>query len=159
MLASRPIVNSSGEGPIRGSLIFARFLNAEEVSRLSELTHLSLNIFSVKELSNLPDEQRAICKKLGPNKTAVCPVDKKTIVGYSLANDIYGKPAVALRVNIPREIHIYGLAAMKYLLISLVLAVMLFAVVMVMVIDRLVLVRIARLNRFAHSTLQELGIE
>jgi len=159
MLASRPIVNSSGKGPIRGSLIFARFLNADEVARLSDLTHLSLSVFPANDLTGLSTDQQVICKNLAPTKASVCPVDNKIIVGYSLSDDLYKKPAVVLSVNIPREIHTYGLAAMKYLLTSLALAVILFAVVMVLVIDRLVLVRIAQLNKFAHGALQQLGIE
>jgi sensor domain CHASE-containing protein len=44
LVASRPIVTSNDEGPIRGTMIMGRYLDAAEVESLGQMTHLSLAV-------------------------------------------------------------------------------------------------------------------
>src|SRR5690606_4385746 len=43
LVASRPIVTSNAEGPVRGSLIFGRLLDQAEVERIGGMIHYDLN--------------------------------------------------------------------------------------------------------------------
>jgi sensor domain CHASE-containing protein len=45
LIASRPILTSEGEWPIRGTLIMGRYLDAVEIERLAAQTHLSLIMY------------------------------------------------------------------------------------------------------------------
>src|SRR3972149_4852210 len=53
LLASRPILTSQREGPIRGALIFARYFNNDGVERLAATGHLSLVMYTLSS-SQLP---------------------------------------------------------------------------------------------------------
>jgi len=44
LVASQPILQNDRTGPIRGTMITGRFLNSEEIKRLSGITHLPLSI-------------------------------------------------------------------------------------------------------------------
>ncbi len=44
MIISRPILDSAGKGPIRGTLIVGRYLNSDEARRLSRLIRLPVSI-------------------------------------------------------------------------------------------------------------------
>src|SRR4030042_457424 len=53
LIASEPILTSDGEGPVRGSLVWGRYLDDTEVSGLAETTRLSLTVHPLSE-SELP---------------------------------------------------------------------------------------------------------
>ena len=55
LLASRPILASSAMGPAHGTLIFAKYLDAEEVATISDLTHLSFNVY-VYGSTSIPED-------------------------------------------------------------------------------------------------------
>ena len=65
LVASRPIVTSQHEGPIRGTLIMGRFLNATEVARLTKLTHLPLVVRRLND-SQLPVDFQAARAAVSP---------------------------------------------------------------------------------------------
>ncbi len=58
LVASRPLRTSEGLGPIRGTLIFGRYLDAAEMRDLSQLTHLDLAVFQ-PEAPEVPRDFRA----------------------------------------------------------------------------------------------------
>ncbi len=60
--------------------------------------------------------------------------------------DIYGNPALVLRVDEPREIHAQGEQAVRYMLYLLLGAVLIVSVMIIIGIDRLVLHRVRRLS-------------
>ena len=55
IIASRPIVTSQGEGPIRGTLIMGRRLGEAEIAALSQRTQLSISAFPYND-DVLPDD-------------------------------------------------------------------------------------------------------
>jgi sensor domain CHASE-containing protein len=46
LVASQPILDSQGEGPVQGTLIMGRFFDSAEIERLAALTNLSLAYYS-----------------------------------------------------------------------------------------------------------------
>ncbi|MCL4441642.1 MAG: hypothetical protein M1609_13955, partial [Firmicutes bacterium] len=65
MVASRPILTSEREGPVRGSLVMARFLDSREMKHLSGTTHLSLTVLAPDD----PEVPSHIKKALSGIKT------------------------------------------------------------------------------------------
>ena len=147
MIASRPIVTSEGTGPIQGTLIFGRLLNAEEVAHLSELTRLSLTIAPLSATQLAPDMRRAKQPLLVENHPIwINPLTEQTIAGYTLIRDVYGKPALLLRVDAPRTIQQQGQTAIHYLVASIVIAEITFGIITVILLEKLVLSRLINLN-------------
>jgi sensor domain CHASE-containing protein len=55
LITSSPILNSDGEGPVRGTLIFGRYLDEAELLRLASITHMSLTLHRLDN-KQLPDD-------------------------------------------------------------------------------------------------------
>ena len=93
LISSRPILTSLDEGPIRGSFIMGRFLNAAEVKRLAGLTDLSLTLQRF-DAAVLPGDFQDAREALSAGaSTFVRPLSANTIAGYALLPDIYGQPS------------------------------------------------------------------
>jgi len=108
LIASRPIITSKREGPIRGSVVMGRYLNEAEIASLAERTHVSVNVWTVTE-ATMPTEARrglATCSQAGEKLVEV--VDTKTLHAYGVMQDVYRKPAILLRVDVPRDITAQG---------------------------------------------------
>lgn len=158
MIVSQPIVKSTGDGPIRGSILFGRFLDSEETKRLSQVTHLSLTTYAAGNTSLPPDCADAF-KSIKAKEVRTSPRSENSIAGYALLSDIYGKPAVLVKAEMPRDIHSHGVQSVNYLITAFLIAVTIFAVVMILLLDKLVLTPLAKLNKLASYTMHELGLQ
>ncbi|MBP2031310.1 sensor domain CHASE-containing protein [Methanohalophilus levihalophilus] len=105
---SRPILTSNDEGPIRGTLILCRYLDSAKIEELSENTQLSLDVHRFNDSSNPLDVQVAQSSLLASSSVFIQPLSEQSIAGYTVINDIYGDPALVLRVNLPRGIYEQG---------------------------------------------------
>ncbi|OWY64368.1 hypothetical protein B7486_47710 [cyanobacterium TDX16] len=138
LVGAQPILSSEDKGPIRGSLIFGRYLNAGTIATLSKSTRLPLSVRAI-DRADLPADFQAMRNLLSPtNKILVRPLGKNTIAGYALLLDIYGKPAAILRVDIPREIYHQGRKSWYYLTILLASVAIIFATIIFQLIEKLV---------------------
>ncbi|HZD57766.1 MAG TPA: HD domain-containing phosphohydrolase [Anaerolineales bacterium] len=150
LVAARPIVTSAREGPIRGALILGRYLDALEVERLVGITHLD---FSIGRMSNLEAPQELIqmvAASTQANPVLVQPVSRETVYGYALIEDVFGQPAVYLRVELPREIYQQGLHALAYFMSLLVAVGLVFGLLALLLLEKVVLSRVANLNASVH---------
>ncbi len=138
MISSRPIVTSEGKGPIRGTMIFGRLFDAAEIARMSKMARLPLSLYGLNE--TMPADFQAVRDQLSPsNPILVRPLSQKTIAGYALMLDIYGKPAVLVRVDVPRDIYHQGKKSLQYLVVALLVAGLIFTVVTLPLLERLIL--------------------
>jgi two-component system NtrC family sensor kinase len=109
MVASRPILSTKREGPIRGSVVMGRFLSEQEVSGLSARTHVSLDAWTVTQADIPAEAHRNLGGLSGGDKNKhVEVVDAKTLHAYTILRDVYGQPAVLLRVSLPRDVMLQG---------------------------------------------------
>ncbi|MEG4010679.1 MULTISPECIES: sensor histidine kinase [unclassified Microcoleus] len=122
LIASRPIVTTKNTGPIRGTLIFGRNLDAAAIARISKITRLPLIVRTVNEAQLPADFVEAREKLSGKKPILVRRVSEDLMAGYALIRDIYDRPALLLRVDIPREIYRQGQISLLYLLVSVTLA-------------------------------------
>jgi PAS domain S-box-containing protein len=151
LIASQPIRTSAEEGPIRGTLIMGRYLDAQEVERLAELTQLSLSLYRFNESPPLPELREATFALSKDSPIFIQPVGRESIAGFALIEDIYGKPALVLRIDQPRSIYLQGLATLRYLLLAVVSVGVVFLVLLVAVLNTLVLSPLAYLNERVSS--------
>lgn len=148
IINSRPIVHSDNEGPIIGTLIAARVLDDDTIKRMEDIIHLSLNVYRFND-TDIPADCQAVKDYFIAHKnqdTYYKIQDEKTILGYALKKDIYGKPALVLRVDIPRDFHLQGQKSQNSLIISLLIVGVVFGAVTILLLQKLVLNRLARLS-------------
>lgn len=147
LIASRPILTSEDEGPIRGTLIMGRYLDSEEVSRLAEVTHLSLTLWGL-DGPGLPGDIESAKLSLSEDKPIhVQPIGRETVAGYALLEDVYGEPVLILKADMPRDIYRQGQASVSYFVMSLLAAGLLFGGMTVLLLERQVLSRLINLSR------------
>ncbi|MCT7951208.1 response regulator [Ancylothrix sp. C2] len=168
LIASQPILPSEGTGPSRGTLIMGRYLDSEEVKRLADITQLSLSLHpnsdsdpdikaATAAIKELKPETLALSSKRPLNlnkdpKILVRPTSRiageksERIAGYALLRDIYGQPALMLRVHFNRDIYQQGKASVRYFTVSLLAVGLVFSTITLLLVEKLVLSRLARLS-------------
>jgi sensor domain CHASE-containing protein/HPt (histidine-containing phosphotransfer) domain-containing protein/HAMP domain-containing protein len=158
MIVSRPILKSDGTGPIRGTLLFARFLDDAEFQQLSQVTHLSIERRRADD-RDLPADFREVQSAAGKGDPILVRTrGEETIAGYTVIPDIDQKPALFVRIDIPRAIHKQGVATQRairdrgrVILVSLVASILatglILGIVIVVVLESSVLRRLAGLSR------------
>ena len=139
LITSRPILTTKSTGPIRGTLVFGRNLDAAGIAKLSKITRLPLIVHRIND-PELPADFQKVREKLSEKKQIlVRPLSEKSIAGYALIRDIYDRPALLLRVDIPRETYRQGQTSLLYLLVSVILAGMGFVGCTLLLLEHLVL--------------------
>lgn len=147
LITSKPILTSEGLGPIRGTLIFGRYLDQKNIQKLSKISRLPLTIQNYNDRQIPSDFQTARSFLSNKNKVWVQPLNQETMGGYALLKDIYGQPALLLRVDIPRTSYQQAKVSQRYLIVSLLLVGVVFCAVTLLLLERLVLYRLINLSQ------------
>ncbi|MBI5557118.1 MAG: PAS domain S-box protein [Deltaproteobacteria bacterium] len=148
LISARPILKSDGQGPPRGTLIMMRMLNEPRIGSIKTITNLDFTLHAIH--SPLPHaDSFAILGPLlqNPDSFITKPLSQHEIGGYGAVKDIFDQPLLLLRLITPRDIHIQGQRTLSYLLWTSILTGIIFALVIFIMLDRMVLQKIAVLNQ------------
>lgn len=143
LIAVRQILTSEGKGLNRGILVMGRYL---DVKQLAAKTHFDI---ALERLDHPPiplDFQRAEQTLIKNEQVFVRSLNESTIAGYAMLRNMEGNPAAILRVNLPRQIYQRGQLSVRYLVWLLLLVGLVFSVTTLLLLEKLVLSRIARLS-------------
>jgi signal transduction histidine kinase len=117
------------------------------VKQLAGLINLSLT-FQRFEAPKLADDFAAAREALTQGDPIfVQPLSATTVAGYTLIEDIYGQPALILRVDLPRSVYAQGQASFRYFAFSLAALGLVVGLLALWLLERLVLSRLGRLSR------------
>lgn len=133
MIAAAPILNGTGKGQPRGLVIMGQLLNSQQVHRLGARAQAALSMIPT------------IDSVLGDR---VLETDELTQVDRSFL-DVYGRPLMTLRVEVPRRITARGRNSVTYASAYLVGAAIAMLVLLVVLLNRVVLAPLARVTRHA----------
>ncbi|GAB4202901.1 MAG: hypothetical protein OHK0022_26520 [Roseiflexaceae bacterium] len=151
LLSVRPIVRSDGSGPVRGAVIMGRYLDAAEIARMGAALRLRLEFYQPG--AQLPSDLQAVATDLRPDgETAVAPLNDLLIAGYAAIPTLDG-PSLLMRVETDRSIYAQWQAGMRYFLLALLLAGVVFGVTVLALLELVVLAPLSRLN----AGLQRIG--
>lgn len=147
LLSAQPILTSKRQGPARGTLIMGRYLDAQEIHRLSEIAHLPISIRAVDEIHEQKASRFDIVRSaLGESSAYILPINGNTIAGYLPVKDLGAAPAFALKIEVPRKIFQQGLLTLYYLMGSVLGISFIFAAVVSLFVERTVLTRLSFLS-------------
>jgi len=147
LVSSWPILTSEGTGPVRGTLIFARYLNSDEIKRLGDRTELSVSISRLARESLPAQYLMADASSSDKPQIQIKPLDANTVEGNTILKDIYGKPILLLRVTQQRQIYQQGQKSFLYFMGALTVAGLFFATVILILLEKQVLSRLLALNK------------
>ncbi len=135
MAAAAPILDGSGKGLPRGMVIVGRLMTPHRIRQLGAQAQVDLTMTSHRS-STAGDrlvESGAVTRVVRP------------------FFDIYGRPLMSLRVEVPRRITGRGRSAVVYASALLVMAGISALILLVVVLNRIVLAPLARVTRHAVS--------
>jgi len=147
LVASQPILTSEDEGPIRGTLIMGRYLDAAKIERLAKETHLSLTIYPFTAPHIPPDFQAARSSLSEETPILSRPLDEQSIAGYALLKDVYGEPSLMLRADMPRDIYRQGIANIAYIMWAIVGVGLVLGAATILLLQRQVLSPLTRISQ------------
>lgn len=143
IITARPLLTSKGKGPSHGVLIMGRYL---EIDKLAEQTHYKIAVQRLDEPLMPMDFRIAQQQLLKGTLPFEQPLNEDVMAGYTMLKDMDGNPALLLRVDLPRDIYHKGQASVKYLVWALLLVGLVFTVTTLLLLEKLVLSRLARLS-------------
>jgi two-component system, NtrC family, sensor kinase len=133
MLAGAPVLDGHGGGPVRGMILLGQLLSPTEVGSIAAQAQADLALLAAGAASS---------------REQLVETDAVTRV-YRSFDDLYGRPLMTLRVDVPREVTLRGRVAVTYASVCLVGAAVLVLILLVVVLNRLVLTPLAQLTRHA----------
>jgi sensor domain CHASE-containing protein len=147
LFASRPILTSNQEGPVRGSVIFGRFLNGGEMERIARGVDAFLSVTTLGQGKEGLAQQGIVKKMQASGATMVISAEEgKSITGAMLIDDLFGKPALLLEATMHRSVYEHGQRAI-FVLRSLFFGISgLVCLVVMLLLDRLVIRPVVQLN-------------
>jgi PAS domain S-box-containing protein len=143
LLVSRPILNSNAEGPVRGALIVGRTLDESMLARFHKITRQPLRITRIDQPQLPADMARAYTALAAGRDVLIALPNTETIAGYILRRDIYGKPALIMRVDQPRTIYFQGQQTLFWIIVWLAAGGILFSLIILRLLEKFVLNRLA----------------
>jgi PAS domain S-box-containing protein len=152
LIVSRPIVKTNIEGPIRGSLVMARYLESGgDLAGLGKTTDLSLAVRRLDGAHLPADFEEAHSHLSGAGAIYARPMNERLLCGYTLLNDIYGKPALILRAEMPRVIYQQGRLSQLYFLGALLITAIVLGGAVQLLLEKSVVSRLSSLNNSVGS--------
>jgi sensor domain CHASE-containing protein len=133
MIAAAPVLDGSGAGAPLGFVIMGELLDARHVRALGADAQAALSM--VPETASAAGER-------------MTETEEVTRIDRSFA-DVYGRPLLTLRVEVPRRITAQGRAAVTYASVYLVGAAVAALLALLIVLNRVVLEPLARVTRHA----------
>jgi len=118
LIVSRPV---SRAGHIVGNVVLGRFLSAKEITKLAEITPYSIDVSAINDPQVPYSVRQSLLSATNKPTYVVNATSSKSIAGYALINDVYGRPALVLTMSMPRDVFSQGQASLYYFLVSLVL--------------------------------------
>ena len=133
MIAAAPVLDGSGSGASLGMVLMGRLLTPEQLQLIGAQAQASLAM--------LPESSAGADQE-------IAETDASTQVFKPFA-DVYGRPLMSLRVDVPRKITERGLEAVTYASLYLIGAAGMVLLLLVTALNRIVLRPLARVTRHA----------
>jgi sensor domain CHASE-containing protein/HPt (histidine-containing phosphotransfer) domain-containing protein len=144
-MAVQPVLTSEGKGPIVGSLVAGRAINADMMDRLMKLTHLDLVLKTPEVAKADPEFGKYLPALKSPDDMVIRPLDEKTISGFTMFNDVFGHPIAYVQMKTPREIYAQGKSTINSFYAALTMAGIAFGLGVLFMLQRSVVSRVTKL--------------
>lgn len=148
LLVSKPVLHNDNSGPVHASVSILRYLDEDKIQNLSDITHLDIKLFELRDGVTLPADvvdARSKLSKDTPN--LVVPASDSVVRGYRLLYDLYDKPILVLRIETPRPVFAQGQKTVFYFMVLGAIVLIMFALGITGLLERLVISRFVKLSQ------------
>lgn len=146
LIASQPITTSDGRGSRRGTIIFARYLDAEYTRTINELVGNNVTLLPYGLASG-----DATLPALSPESPSAVEISGTQVTGYRLIDNIFGNPSLLLQVIYPANLLIEGRAFVLQWVAYAFFALITYVGLMIILIDIVLLRRIENMRQIVRK--------
>lgn len=147
LMVARPVVDSLREQPAKGTLIVGRYLDADELDKLSGITSLHMEIRPINDQDHRPAGVGLTDQEPTNVPVEIYYTDEHTISGNAILQDTAGADTFLLTIQEPRSIFIQGTKMLRFFLASVVAVTVLFGFIIFLLIERHILGRLLALTK------------
>ncbi len=147
IISAYPILDSLGQGPNSGTLIFGVFLDTAAIEEIAGLTISDVAVFPVDNPVLSPDF--LITREALPRAGNVItlPLDNEKVAGYTVINDIFDNPAVVLKVTKPRDIYRQGQSTFLVFVITMAVISFFFGILELAILKNTIMSRFSKISQ------------
>lgn len=143
LVAVHPVRKSDGSGPPLGMLVMGKFVSQDMIDLLGD--NLGLPASWYRPDRALPVAAQELVGS--PAHTRLVFSGHDVALGYVEIEDLYGAPGLVIELTLDRDIHVQSHQTIRYFVVALVIATLLFSAAVMLFIERRVLSRIGKLTR------------
>ncbi|NQT03421.1 MAG: HAMP domain-containing protein [Planctomycetes bacterium] len=110
LIASRPIITSRNEGPIRGTFITGRFLDDSVLEEVTAHVPVDLKLWTIADDFVPAEDREALNHLKAESQFHIRQARDNLLHVYTLFSDIQEVPALLMRADIPQDIRTKGVA-------------------------------------------------
>ena len=146
LAAVTPILDGFGNGPSRGMVLMGRLLTDREIAEIGARAQTDVTLVAVRDSGRDQELLRLDGATIANEKIAI---DEDATRVFRVFLDVYGKPIMTLRVDVPRTISEGAHTTVAYVLAFTVGAAVVVLLILLISLDRTVLTPLARVTRHA----------
>jgi PAS domain S-box-containing protein len=146
LVVARHILDGKKQGPAHGTMIMGRYVDAGWIDTLSDTTMLDLTMYRLDEKGLSADLLAALNASASEGSNLTMPLSDDSIGGYRIIDDVFGKPALILRVEQPRPIYQKGKETIAYIILSTLCVGVIIAALAMVLLSKIVLSRLSSLD-------------
>ncbi len=147
LLAYHPILTDSQSDSLHGLLFIGRSLDDDFAKQLSSITQLSIQIEPYQN-SELSLELKSAKRIVGiQDEISVNILGPQSIAGYTVIQDIFGKPALTMRTDMERDIFNNGYTSIEFFIYSVFFGNLCIFILAYILLNKQIISRITTLNK------------
>jgi PAS domain S-box-containing protein len=147
LVASHPILTSSNEGPIHGTLIMGRYLDESELSILSDAVGLPISGYSINATLMPSDVHTAKSQLSEIHSIFSQPLNETNMAGYALLQDVNGAPIFIVKIDAQRFDYLQAKQGTTFTGVALVALGIAIFLVAALLLETLVISRVTKLEK------------
>lgn len=146
LVAARHILDGKKQGPSHGTMILGRYIDQGWIDALSNTTLLNLKMYRFSDPELTDELQKAGNAIAMQDDDFTIPLSDDSIAGYHTIRDVFGRPALVLRVEQPRPIYAKGQETIMLIILSTLGIGIIIAAIATALLSRIVLSRLLALH-------------
>ena len=117
LLASRPIVTSDGEGPIRGILIMGRLLTEDVLEGIRDQVHVDFKLWTIGRDAIPEQDNQALGRISSETPIWARSEGDSLLLAYGTVDSVSGDATLLIRADTPKQITVIGRDTINYALL------------------------------------------
>ncbi|MEZ4671120.1 MAG: ATP-binding protein [Anaerolineae bacterium] len=147
IVVSLPVSNNQGTGPINGYMVWGRYVDRELIDQIAASTYFNITMVPYHATNADADILKARDLLGEAEPYFIQPYDEHNVAGYTFVKDIYGQPALLVRLEQSRALYQQGKSSLNYFLSTLLVIAVVGSAMAIYIVNRVILKRVSSLSQ------------